>query len=104
MAAGEADHGWRDIDAEDVITAIGQRARPDAAAAAGVHHQAAAEAMLAEKAEQAGRRAADEAGEAGVVDVGQVRRVSAHAGVAKASSILAARMKSLSVRPSILWV
>src|SRR5580658_554668 len=46
LVARQPNHVSRDVDSKDCITAIGQLAGPDSAAAARVHHQAARDAVL----------------------------------------------------------
>src|ERR1022692_605245 len=105
LPARQPDHVSRYVDAEHVITAFAQFPRPNAAAAARVHHAPAEDAALPQQAQQSRRGLPGETGEARIVNVGQVAIVRRHDYLLKNSrSILAARMKSFSVRPSILCV
>src|SRR5690349_462013 len=72
VLAREGDHGRRGVDAEDVEARAGQLAGEDSRAAAEVHDQPVAHAVLPEDLQQPRRRRLRELAEPGVVDVRQV--------------------------------
>ena len=68
----------RYIDAQHRVSTLAEFARPDPAAAAGIHHQTVSHPVLPQQAQQAGRGIAGKAGKTGIVDVGQIAIIGRH--------------------------
>ncbi len=71
----DREHSARDVDADNVVTRVGQRAGQDSAAATEIHDEPALDAASFEQGEQLRRGLMGEAAEPVVVDVGEVSAV-----------------------------
>jgi hypothetical protein len=67
--SGEGDHGLGEVDPQDLITRVGERPRPDPAAAAEIDHPPAVDPLPPEDRQQSGRGVPGEVAESGIMDV-----------------------------------